>query len=200
MSLCRAVCYHFPDRRFHQIDGKLVRKSACYLADRGHFFPRPDGDKGLGNISKGRKRLAPSMQEDQIVVATFGQSTLSANPESALLETCEPSCGLGFGEVTIPSFVILHARLGDERFSVGQCSHDIGQVMMGLVLKCVANRERRMLRARQLVGRGKLRVNIATRIVLNQWMIFKPHQKAFFELATERLPDSGACFEARNPS
>jgi hypothetical protein len=31
-------------------------------------------------------------------------------------------------------------------------------------------------------------------------MIFKPEHEAFFELATERLPDSGARFEARNPS
>jgi len=42
----------------------------------------------------------------------------SSNPEGALLEECEPSCGFRFGEVTIPSFVILHACLGDERFSV----------------------------------------------------------------------------------
>jgi hypothetical protein len=31
-------------------------------------------------------------------------------------------------------------------------------------------------------------------------MIFKPEQQAFFELTTERLPDRGARFEARNPS
>ena len=43
------------------------------------------------------------MQKDQVVVATFGQSALGANPEGALLlQACEPSCGLGFGEVAIP--------------------------------------------------------------------------------------------------
>jgi hypothetical protein len=31
-------------------------------------------------------------------------------------------------------------------------------------------------------------------------MVFEPYQKAFFELATERLSDRGACFEAGNPS
>jgi len=115
-------------------------------------------------------------------------------------EACKPSRGLGFGEVAISPFVILHARLGDERFSVGQSAHDIGQIVMGFVLKRIANREWRVLRDRQPVGRGKLRVNIATRVVRNQWMIFKPHQKAFFELATKRLPDNGARFKARNPS
>ncbi|EFH81229.1 hypothetical protein Krac_1933 [Ktedonobacter racemifer DSM 44963] len=31
-------------------------------------------------------------------------------------------------------------------------------------------------------------------------MVFEPHQKTFFELATERLPDSGVRFGAGNPS
>jgi hypothetical protein len=140
------------------------------------------------------------MQEDQVVVATFGKSALSPNPEGALLQAGEPSCGLGFGKVTIPPFVILHARLGDERFSVGQSSHRIGQVVMGFVLKRVANGEWRMLRDRQPVGRGKLRVNIATRVACNQRVVFEPHQKPFFELATKRLSDHGARFEAGNPS
>ncbi len=156
--------------------------------------------QGGGNVSKGRKRLAPGMQKDQVVVATFGQGALSANPEGALLETCKPACGLRFGEVAIPPFVILHACLSDERFSVRERTHGIGQIVMGFVLKRVANREWRMLRDRQPIGRGKLWVNVATHVVRDQRMIFKPHQKAFFELATERLPDYGTRFEARNPS
>jgi hypothetical protein len=133
-------------------------------------------------------------------VATFGKCALGANPEGALLEACKPSCGLGTGLVAIPSFVILHARLGDERFSVGQRSHDIGQIMMGFVLKRVADGEWRVFGDRQSIGRGKLRANVAARIALDQGMIFKPQKETFFELATERLPDSGARFEARNPS
>ena len=121
-------------------------------------------------------QIAPGMQEDQIVVATFGQGTLGADPEGTLLETCEPSCGLGTGLVPIPPFVILHTRLGDERFSVCQSAHDIRQIVMGFALKRVANRERRMLRDRQPVLRGELRVNVATRVVYNQWVIFKPEQ------------------------
>jgi hypothetical protein len=42
------------------------------------------------------------MQKDQIVVAMFGQSTLGANSEGALLQAGEPSCSLGTGLVTIP--------------------------------------------------------------------------------------------------
>ena len=57
------------------------------------------------------------MQEDQIVVALFGRAALRPNPEDALLEACEPTCGLRFGEVAITAFVILHARLGDEQRS-----------------------------------------------------------------------------------
>ena len=114
-------------------------KAACHLCDLGHFSPGPDLSQGGGNVGKGRKRLAPGMQENQVVVAAFGKGALGANPEGALLETCEPSCGLGFGEVAIPPFVILHARLGDERLPVGERAHDIGQVVMGVVFKCVAN-------------------------------------------------------------
>ncbi|EFH83038.1 hypothetical protein [Ktedonobacter racemifer] len=88
------------------------------------------------------------MQKDQIVVATFRQGPLGTNPESALLQAGKPSCGLGFDQVTISPFVILHARLGEERCSVGERAHEIGQVMMGGVLKRVANRKRGMLRNR----------------------------------------------------
>ena len=88
------------------------------------------------------------MQEDKIVVATFGKLALGANPEGPLLQADKPSCGLGFDQVTISPFVILHACLSDERCSVCQHAHDIGQVMMGFVLKRVANRERGVLRNR----------------------------------------------------
>ena len=102
--------------------------------------------------------------------------------------------------ITIPSFVILHARLGDERLPVGQSAHRIGQVVMGLVLKRVADGEWRVFWDGQSIGLGKLRANVATRVGGDQWMVFEPHQKAFFKLATEWLSDSGACFEAGNPS
>ncbi len=71
---------------------------------------------------------------------------------------------------------------------------------MGFVLKRVANREWCVFRGRQPVRRGKLRANVATRVVLHLGMVVEPEQEAFFELATERLPESGARFEARNPS
>jgi hypothetical protein len=99
----------------------------------------------VGNVSEGGKRFASGMQEHQIVVATFRQGTLRANPEGALLQAGKPSCGLSFDQVTIFPFVILHACLGEERCSVGERAHEIGQVMMGVVLKRVANGERRML-------------------------------------------------------
>jgi hypothetical protein len=78
-----------------------VGKSAGYLADLGHFSPRPDLRQDGGNVGKGGKRFASGMQKDQIVVATFRQGPLRANPEGALLQAGKPSCGLGFGEVTI---------------------------------------------------------------------------------------------------
>src|SRR5205085_3477716 len=146
----------------------------------------PDLRQDGGNVAKCGKRFASGMQEDQIVVATFGKLALGANPEGPLLQADKPSCGLGFDKVTISPFVILHARLGDERCSVGQSAHDIGQVMMGFVLKRVANRERCMLWDRQSVLRGKRWVNIATRVGDNQGMIFEPQKKAFFELAAKR--------------
>ena len=42
---------------------------------------------------------------------------------------------------------------------------------------------------RQSVLRGKLRVNIATSVVHNLGVVFKPQKEAFFQLATERVPD-----------
>jgi len=104
----------------------------------------------------------------------YADTAHGANPENALLKASESSCGLRFGEVTIPSFVILHARLGDERLPVGERAHYIRQVVMGFVFKCVANGEWCVLWDRQPVLRGELRVNVATRVVHNQGMIFKP--------------------------
>ncbi len=139
--------------------------------------------------SLGGKRLAPVMQVDQIVVATFGKSALSPNPENASLQACKPSCGFRTGSITITSFVILHACLSNERLPVGQSAHGIGQVVMGLVFKRVADGEWRVFWDGQSIG-----------VAFDQGMIFKPQKETFFELATEWLPDSRACFEAGNPS
>jgi hypothetical protein len=133
-------------------------------------------------------------------VATFGKSALSPNPENASLQTGKPSCGFRFGEVTISSFVILHACLGDEGLPVGQRAHRIGQVVMGLVLKRVADGEWRMFWDGQSIGLGKLRANVTPRVAFDQRMVFEPQKETFFKLATEWLPDSGARFEAGNPS
>jgi hypothetical protein len=64
----------------------------------------------------------------------------------------------------------------------------------------VANGEWRVLRDRQPVRHGKLRANVAACVAGNQGLIFKPEKETFFELTTERLPNSGARFEAGNPS
>src|SRR5258708_15783506 len=200
MSLRRAVSHHLPDRRFHQIGWKLVFKAACHLADRDHFSPRPDLGYGGGDDSKGWKHLAPSMQVDQVVVPPFGKGVLSPNPENASLRAGRLSCGFRFGEITTPSFVILHARLGDERLPVCQRAHCIGQVVMGLILKRVADGEWRVFWDGQSIGLGKLWTNVTPRVAFDQRMVFEPQKETFFKLATEWLPDSGARFEARHPS
>src|SRR5258708_13117595 len=94
------------------------------------------------------------MREDQVVVATFGKGALGANPEGALLEACEPSCRFRFGEVAISPFVILHARFGNERFSVCQLSHAVGQILMGFALKLLPNRDWPMFLHRQSIVRA----------------------------------------------
>ena len=71
---------------------------------------------------------------------------------------------------------------------------------MRFALERVANREGRVFRDGQSIGRGKRVPNVATRVALHLGMVFEPEQEALFELATERLPDSGTRFEARNPS
>jgi hypothetical protein len=133
--------------------------------------------------------LLTGMQKDQIVVETFGKTTLGPNREGAFLQSGEPACGLSFGEVAIPPFVILHARLSDERCSVGECPHDIGQMVMRFILEHVANRERRVLWDRQPIGVRKLWADVATRVAFDQGIIFKPQKETFFELATKRLCD-----------
>ena len=72
----RTVSHDLPDRRFHQMRRKRRFKTARHLADRSDFSPRPHRVHGGGNVSKRRKRLAPGMQEDQVVVATFGKCAL----------------------------------------------------------------------------------------------------------------------------
>src|SRR5215510_8069780 len=71
---------------------------------------------------------------------------------------------------------------------------------MRFALESVANRKWRVVRNGQAIGRGKRLTNVAPRVALHLGIVFEPQQEAFFELATERLPDSGARFEARHPS
>jgi len=109
MPRCRAVCHHFPDRRFYQSGRPSLFQSARDLLNSGDFSPRPDFLHGPGYVSKGRKALSPGMQEDQIVVTKFRECLFGPNPEDPLPKAGQPSCGLRFGKVVIPSFVILHA-------------------------------------------------------------------------------------------
>ncbi len=96
------------------------------------------------------------------------------NPVDPLLDACEPSRCLRFGEVAITSLIILHPRLGDERFPVGQRPHHIGKILMRLPLKRVANGERCMFWDWQSVCARKLRANVATCVGSNLRMIVKP--------------------------
>ena len=116
------------------------------------------------------------------------------------LEACEPSCGLRAGLVAISPFVIFHTCLGDERFSVRQSPYQVGQIVVGFALEHIADGEWRVFWNGQSIGESELRTDVATSIVHNQGVIFEPEHEAFFELATERLPDSSPRFEARNPS
>jgi hypothetical protein len=55
---------------------------------------------------------------------------------------------------------------------------------------------------RQSILRGKLRVNVATRVVYNQWVVLKPQKETLFKLTTEWKLDWGrraAHLEARDP-
>src|SRR6266571_141963 len=72
MSPRRAVSHNLPDRGFYQICWPSSGETALDLFDSGDFSPRPDLLQGYCNFSKGRKRLSPSMQENQIVVVRTG--------------------------------------------------------------------------------------------------------------------------------
>ena len=63
---------------------------------------------------------------------------------------------------------------------------------MRLALERIANREGSMVGNGQPVGRGKLWPNIATCVGDDLGMVFKSHEEALFELATERLSDRGS--------
>src|SRR5712692_8285168 len=115
MPCRRAVSYHFPDRRFDQIGRKFPGETALDLFDAGNVPDGPDLLQSAGNVGKGRKALASGMQVDQIVVALFGQGTLSPNPEGTSLNACEPTGRLCFGKVAITAVVVFHACLGNER-------------------------------------------------------------------------------------
>jgi hypothetical protein len=90
------------------------------------------------------------------------------------LEACKPACGLRFGEVTIPPFVILHARFGDEQLAMRERPDHIGQVVMRFALERVANGEGRVVRERQTVGGRKRRANVATGIPDDLGVVFEP--------------------------
>src|SRR5215468_2729318 len=201
MPRCRRVGHHFPESRFDQIGRPPVRETARDLCDAGDFSPGPDLLQGPGHVGKGRKVLTPGMQEHQIVVALADERVLRPQPEDASLEACQPPCGLGFGEVTIPPFVILHARLGDEQLPMPQSAYHIGQVGMRFALKRVANREWCVLRDGQAVGGRKWRTNVATSVTDDLGVVFEPEQEPLFELTTEWLPDRGssARLETGNP-
>src|SRR6266480_1724940 len=114
MPRCCTISHEFPNCCFYQLGRPPPSKTAFDLSNLSNFSPRPDFLHSQHDLSKGRKRLAPSMQENEIVVTKSCERALRSNPEDALLEVYEPSCGLCFGEVTITPFVILHARLSDE--------------------------------------------------------------------------------------
>ena len=115
MPCGRRIGHDFPEGGFDQRGRPPVRETACDLCDARDFPPRPERVHRQRNLRKGRKALTPGMQEDQIVVALSRERALRPNPEDAALEACQPTGGLRFGEVAIPPFVILHARLGDEQ-------------------------------------------------------------------------------------
>jgi hypothetical protein len=73
---------------------------------------------------------------------------------------------------------------------------------MSFALESVANREWRVFWDGQSVGRGKRLPNVATRVGGYLGMVVEPEHEAFFELATEWLPDRGnrTRLKAGNPS
>jgi hypothetical protein len=201
MSRGEAITPNFPDCRFDQHGRPLPGETALDLFDAGDIASGPDVLQRGGNGVKSGKTFSPSMQVDQIVMPRSGECALCANPKDAVLEACEPACGLGLGEIASPSFGIFHACFGDEELAGCECAHHIRQLVMGCALKHGANREWGVFRRRQAIGCGKPRANVATRVARDKRMVFEPQQETFFELATERLPDMGSrtCLEAGNP-
>src|SRR5216683_1213992 len=148
MPLRCALSHDLPDRGFNERGRKCSGKTAFDLFNTRDFSPGPNILQGGSNVAKGWKRFAPGMQEDEIVVARFCQPAFRANPENASLYACELACGFRFGKVPIPSFVIFHASLSDERLTAHKRSHHIGEIVMGFILKRVTNGERCVLRDR----------------------------------------------------
>ena len=72
---------------------------------------------------------------------------------------------------------------------------------MRLALESVANREWRVFRGWQSIGRGKLGANVATRVAGHLGVVFEPEKEPLFELTTEWLPNMGrrTRLEAGNP-
>src|ERR1700676_3017654 len=117
MPRSQTIPHEFPDSCFDQVGRPSPSETALNLFHAGNFSSGPDFPQSGGNVGKGGKVLSASMHVDQIVVPLDGECLLSANPENALLDVCEPSCSFRFGEVTITAFVIFHACLSDERLS-----------------------------------------------------------------------------------
>jgi hypothetical protein len=197
----QAISDEFPDRCLDQMGRQLSNKTALNLFNTGNFSGGPDFLQSHDNVGICGKVLSASMQVGQIVVSLDRERLLSANPENALLNVCEPSCSLCFGKVTITAFVIFHPRLSDEWLPRCESPYNIGKVIVKVALKRVANREGGMLGDRKTIGISKLRTNVATCVALHLGVIFKPENEAFFELATERLFDRGsrAHLEAGDP-
>ena len=119
-----------------------------------------------------------------------------------MLKACELACGLCFGQVAVTAFVVLHPSLSDEQLPIGERSHHIGQVVMGLAFKRVANSEWRMFGDGQSIGCRKVRAYVATCVTDHMGMLFDPEKETFFELATKRVLDRRNCphLEAGNPT
>src|SRR5438067_1774249 len=202
MPCCRAISDEFPDRCFDQIGRPSPGETAFDLLDAGDFSPGPDLLHSQHDLRKGRKRLPPGMQEYQIVVAKFRKRPFRANPENTSSDTRQASCSLCFCKIAILPLVVLHACLSDEKGSIREHAYRVGQVVMGLSFKRVADSKRRILGGRESVGLCKRWSNVATRIADYLGIVFKPEKQAFFELATKRLLDRRSCthLEAGNPS
>jgi hypothetical protein len=114
------------------------------------------------------------MQVDQIVVSRSRECPLRANPEDTPLDACESSSSFCFGEVAITAFVILHTCLSDGERTPVELAHDIGEVIMRLSFKCVANGKGGILWGGQAVGRGKRMSDVATGVAGNKRVIFEP--------------------------